>query len=554
MTSLNLIEVKELYKNKRILAVIPARSGSKGIPNKNIRIIADHPLVYYSINNGLKSKYIDTTIVSTDSVDVCTIARQMGVNVHDRKKELCDDESTLDDVIVDVCCVYCGYDYIVTLQPTSPTLKVDSLDRAIERVVDSEIDTLISAINKPHLAWSKTEDGGLIPLYEKRANRQYLPDYYIETGTFLICNVNNVKSGSRIHGKTEIFEISEDEAVDIDSFEDLKMAHEILSRKRVGIYVNGNNKRGLGHIYRILEIADELYSKPDIYYDIHQTDDKLFGKTTHNLIPVDGIVDLFEKCRGCDYSIFINDILSTSIDYMIGLKTVLSEKTKIINIEDDGEGAVEADAVINELFVQKNIRNAYCGEQYFICRKQFLFYEPIEIKEKAKKMFVCFGGADPQNYADRILRIVSSDEYREFEFVVALGKAKDNIEELMRYNDYDNISVYYDVRNMAELMSSCDFAIASRGRTCYELAILGIPTISISENEREMKHIFISDENGFTAIGEEPEDDIIIEYINMYFSMSKRARERYQKLLLGHNLRNGRENFKRILENLTDII
>ena len=94
----------------------------------------------------------------------------------------------------------------------------------------------------------------------------------------------------------------------------------MILQKKVAIYVNGNNKRGMGHIYRSLELADEFYSKPDIYFDRNQTDVSVFGKTTHKLIPVNGLNELLEKLKSTDYDIFINDILSTSIDYMIALR------------------------------------------------------------------------------------------------------------------------------------------------------------------------------------------------------------------------------------------
>ena len=85
----------------KILAVIPARAGSKGVPNKNIRIIGGHPLVYYSIKNALSSEYITDVIVSTDSEEVRIIATQMGATVKWRDEALCGDEITLDAVIAD---------------------------------------------------------------------------------------------------------------------------------------------------------------------------------------------------------------------------------------------------------------------------------------------------------------------------------------------------------------------------------------------------------------------------------------------------------------------
>ena len=123
----------------KILAVIPARAGSKGIPNKNIRIIGGHPMIYYSIQNAMKSEMITDIIVSTDSQDVRIIAEQMGVKVHWRKPELCADDVTLDAVIFDAIPRNEKWDYIVTMQPTSPTLKSKTLDCAFKYIIFSLI-------------------------------------------------------------------------------------------------------------------------------------------------------------------------------------------------------------------------------------------------------------------------------------------------------------------------------------------------------------------------------------------------------------------------------
>lgn len=354
---------------------------------------------------------------------------------------------------------------------------------------------------------------------------------------------------TRIGDNIDIFEIPEDECQDVDTFEDLRSVAAILERQKVAIYVNGNNKRGIGHIYRALEIADEFFVKPDIYYDINQTNSKVFGKTTHTLIPIDGIADLFNKCKEKQYTIFINDILTTSIDYMIGLRSVLPN-AKIINFEDDGEGIVKADLVFNALFHDNEYSQVYAGEKYYIAGKTFMFYEPIEIKEKVKKVFISFGGADPQNYSDRLLNMICKTEYKSYEFIVVLGRAKYNVDVLMEYNKYDNIKVLYDVSNMPELMVSCDIGITSRGRTGYELAILGIPSISMAQNKREEKHGFVCNENGFTYIGLNPADEIIESNLKMYLSMSKESRNRFHNMLLGHDLRNGRKRVMSLINGI----
>jgi spore coat polysaccharide biosynthesis predicted glycosyltransferase SpsG len=371
----------------------------------------------------------------------------------------------------------------------------------------------------------------------------------METGAFVISRAEVVTPETRIGKNVDIYELPSEESQDVDTFADLKRVEEILETPKVAIYVNGNNRRGTGHIYRALEIADEFYTKPDIIYDSNQTDVSVFGRTTHNLIPVDGIVDLFNRCKEENYTVFINDILSTSIDYMIGLRSVLPE-AKIINFEDDGEGAGKADLVFNSLYNESNFSHVYHGEKYYIAGKTFLFFEPIEIKSEVKKVFISFGGADPQNYTDRLLRIIQKPAYSRYQFVVVLGRAKMNIDELMEYNKYSNIEVMYDVKNMPEVMADCDIGITSRGRTAYELAILGIPTIAMAQNEREEKHGFICEQNGFTYIGRNPADEIIEGNLKMYLLLKQENRKRFQEKLLSHDLRNGRKRVMGLINSI----
>ncbi|MFR7522114.1 MAG: cytidylyltransferase domain-containing protein [Ruminococcus sp.] len=534
-----------------ILAIIPARAGSKAIPNKNIRSVNGHPMIYYAINNAIQSKYISDIVVSTDSEEVKIIANQMSVKCHWRKPELCGDAVALDSVVYDaVINEDKKYDFVITMQPTSPTLKVETLDHAIEYAMDNDLDTLISAINAPHLSW-RDENGKKMPNYEKRLNRQYLPANYSETGAFLISKSSVVNENSRIGKRVDIYEVSESEAVDVDNFIDLYAVGEILNQKKVAIYVNGNNLRGTGHIYRALEIADEFLIKPDIYYDLNQTDRDLFGKTTHNLIPVNGIFELFEIIKKQQYTIVINDILSTSLDYMIGLRSVMPVEGKIINFEDEGEGAGQADLVFNALYSEQNSEKIFGGEKYYIAPKLFMLYNPIELRKDVSRVFISFGGADPQNYTDRLLDIITSKEkYNKYEFIIAIGRAKNNVDALLQYNSYDNIEVLYDVRNMPDLMRKCDVSMTSRGRTAYELAMLGIPAIVLSQNKREEGHGFVCDENGFMYMGTNPSNHMIESTLDMYLSMPIEDRRNIQEQLLKADLKNGRKRVISMIQNL----
>ena len=221
-----------------------------------------------------------------------------------------------------------------------------------------------------------------------------------------------------------------------------------------------------------------------------------------------------------------------------------------MNFEDSGEGVLEADLVFNALLDEEEFPQIKAGEKYYISSKTFMFYKPIEIKEKVKRVFISFGGADPQNYSDRLLNVITKPEYESYEFVFALGRAKENVENLMKYNAYPNIQVLYDVSNMPELMSSCDVAVTSRGRTGYELAMLGIPAIAMAQNKREELHSFVSNENGFSYIGLNPDDEIIEGTLKMYLNMSQKTRQRFQNLLLSHDLSGGRTRVMRLINSL----
>lgn len=531
----------------KILAIIPARKGSRGIPNKNIRLLDGKPMVAYAIENALDSKFITDVIVSSDSKEIKSIAACFGVTYKEREEKLCADNVTLDEVVYDVIKDE-AYDIVITLQPTSPTLQSDTLDNAIQYFMEYNLDTLIAAVNRPRLSWVQ-KNGRIQPAYSKRLNRQYLPAEYAEAGAFVISKYEAINEYSRIGKKVDIFEIPEEEAIDIDDYSDLLYAEYVLQRKKVAIYVNGNQKRGMGHIYRSLDLADEFYCNLDIFYNKNQTCREMFGDTKHHLIPVENENEIITYVRKEQYKIFINDVLETSVEYMNSLKNAASDM-RIVNFEDEGEGVYKADLVINALYQEARYDNMKVGERYYIAPKLFLFYSPIQIKDTVQTVFISFGGADPQNYTQRIFDIITKEKYRSKDFVVAVGRAYEYVENAMIYNKYSNIQVYYDVDDMPGLMSQCDIAITSRGRTGYELALLGIPTISMAQNRREEKHGFVSAEHGFNYIGAAPSDTLIESNLDLYLNLNCNDRKELQKKLLCNDLKSGRKRVMSLINNL----
>ena len=147
----------------QILAVIPARGGSKGIKRKNLRLLDGRPLIYYQIQNALQSKYITDVVVTSDDEDILEYSSNFPVYLRKRPPELALDNVTLDPVIWDATMYMENilnkqYGIVVTLQPTSPLLKTTALDNAIEKFISEDLDTLLPVMDTTHLYWKDDKD------------------------------------------------------------------------------------------------------------------------------------------------------------------------------------------------------------------------------------------------------------------------------------------------------------------------------------------------------------------------------------------------------------
>ncbi len=168
-----------MFNNNKILVVIPARGGSKRILRKNIRLLADKPLISYAINIAKSSRYVDDVVVSTEDLETLAIAEKFGASVIRRSPDLAGDQIPIDPVVFDATVqkekqAFDEYDIVITLQPTSPLLKSETLDKAIEKFENLNIDSVISVIGDKHLSWGYNEaDNRYFPLYSERLNQQY---------------------------------------------------------------------------------------------------------------------------------------------------------------------------------------------------------------------------------------------------------------------------------------------------------------------------------------------------------------------------------------------
>jgi len=165
--------MQEMYKNKRIIALIPAKENSTRLPNKNIKPLLGKPLVAWSIESALRSKYIDEVIVSTDSELIKTISIQYGAKVLDRPKELCTPESHIKETIKHTI-KNIDTDYVLLMNPTSPLR--GNLDNFISEFDPKNYDCVASVEECKIYPWGISEI----------ANQQELKPFMWDTGSLYI--------------------------------------------------------------------------------------------------------------------------------------------------------------------------------------------------------------------------------------------------------------------------------------------------------------------------------------------------------------------------------
>ena len=539
---------------KNILVIIPARGGSKGIPRKNIRSLASKPLIYYSINTSLSSKYKPDVYVSSDDEEILSISEKLGAKTIYRSKKLAGDKITLDSVIFDAytqvkSIEHKTYDYIITLQPTSPLLTSESLDKAIERTISNpKIETTISANDDTHLTWLKEADK-YIPNYKARLNRQYLPAVYKETGGFFITRADIMSPENRIGKEVDLFLLNNGEEIDIDTYEDWNLCEYHLKRRTILFVVTGRKDIGLGHVFRSLQIANDILNHRLIFL-LEKGSELGFGiiKNKHYEVYIQKHENLTDDIKKIKPDIVINDILDTNEAYMLELKKT---DIKTINFEDIGIGSRSANLVFNALYPDKFIdADYYFGHEYFMARDEFLLSSKKQIEEKVSQVLITFGGTDPNNYTLKILDSIyeyCQNKQINIEVILGLGYT-----EKASLSKFKNVNILQDVKNISDYMLKADIIFSSAGRTVYEIACIGTPSIILSQNERENTHLFAREENGFVNLG------LAINYANdkllkQFIQLSNDVELRKQKsaLMLSRDVKKGR---KRVIRIINDFI
>lgn len=224
----------------KILSFIPARGDSKGIPLKNISMLNDKPLLFYTINASLNSNLITRTIVSTDNEKIAQTAIKLGAEVVKRPKRLADDKAVIEPAILHTLeYLKKKEDYkpeiILLLSNTSPLKTTVHIDEMLNKLIKSKFDSILSVCSFHHFQWSIQKDSSIKPINyspaTNRPNRQEMETPLLENGAMFATTFSAFKkSGARVSGKIGFYEMPLDCSYNIDSKKDLLHAEQLLNK------------------------------------------------------------------------------------------------------------------------------------------------------------------------------------------------------------------------------------------------------------------------------------------------------------------------------------
>lgn len=221
-----------MYRDKKILAVIPARGGSKRLPKKNIKMLGNRPLIAWTIERAKKSQLLDRIVLSSDDQEIINVAKRYGCEVpFVRPSYLASDEATSEDMLEHaIRSLGENYDYVVLLQPTSPFRSTEDIDNSVRLCIDSQapsVQSLTNVTDNPEWMFCVNEDGTIKKVCLKITSAVK----YVLNGALYVLDTEVFLQYKRImFPQTLAYLMPRERSVDIDTGEDFEYAEYLVSR------------------------------------------------------------------------------------------------------------------------------------------------------------------------------------------------------------------------------------------------------------------------------------------------------------------------------------
>jgi len=434
----------------------------------------------------------------------------------------------------------------LALSPYSPLLPAELIIQAIDTLMISEEAILKPVVRVPMRTGENNGQKGLEAIFSSER---------VET-EMLSTAFTAFRQSALIKGGTDKIADVLRWAIpntypEISSFRDWWVCEKLIKRRRIVFRVIGNEKVGMGHIYRALSLAHEI-----INHEI------LFVTDTENAVAVNKLAgydycletykpdEVVRRIVDLEPDLVVNDILATSLDDVIPLQ---EEGIRVVNFEDLGDGASLANLTFNELYDRPQIKgdNILWGHKYFFVRDEFHEAHIHRFRKRVSDILITFGGTDQHDLTRKVfLAINVLCMERGITIHIAVGGGYAGYDSLARLVDgFDHVTLTRSTGVISRIMEKCQIAITSNGRTVYELAHMNIPALVISQHDREKTHEFGCEDNGFLSLGlyrGEHTERVVIESLTRLLDD-----ERYRHDLFS---RTSRFDFSRNKQKVLDLI
>jgi spore coat polysaccharide biosynthesis predicted glycosyltransferase SpsG/CMP-N-acetylneuraminic acid synthetase len=492
-------------KRGDLVVVIDAPLHGEGLPRQAFRMLGEQTLLSHAI--ALASRVVHSNqqlLVLTDDDAVALRAERAKCRVHVHHPIDSGDarfEARLRPALVRDGGTP-GDHPVMLISLMTPLLTADDLSQGMELLAAEGCEWVLGLSEKEGHRWHPAGDepphldADLLAPARELMNSPRV--------RFVIARNASLLTGDTLgEDRPAVVTIPHDRALEIRSQQDLWICERLLSRRRIVFVVCGNQRVGMGHIYRVQQLAHEMNNHHTICVCTAGSDlaARVLAENGYETVSQDGA--LADAVLAQRPDLIINDFLDTPPDYMRALK---SAGKKVINFEDLGPGAQLADLVVNEVYREDaRLGNQCAGPDYFCIRDEFLHVNPKPFSKKVAQVLITFGGVDEANLTCRTLAVIADTAKTHgirINIVTGPGYSHSSIlRERIRALGNPDVTATSGTKRMSEYMAQADMAISSAGRTLFELASMRVPVIVMACNEREENHPFASSHGGFNYLG-----------------------------------------------------
>ncbi len=395
-----------MIPDARVVALIPARGGSKGIPHKNIQPLGGRPLLHWTLEAACLSEAIHEVFVATDDARIAAVAEDFGhpkVRVVTRSPETATDTASTESVLLEFACGW-QFDHVVLIQATSPLLQARDLDGGLQSYFKNKADSLLSVVRQKRFLWEADGTGLATPLNYLPANRPRRQDFdgfLVENGAFYVTGREALlTSGCRLSGKVMCHEMAEETYVELDEPSDWDTVGAMLAHR------SGRSAPSEDKIKLVLTDVDGVLTDGGMYYGKE-------GDTLKRFNTRDGMGMELLRNRGILTGIITREQTE-----------IVSQRAKKLQVDILIQGCQDKLPAFQQILAERNLKAsevAYLGDDLNdveVLAQAGYSAAPADAAEEAKNSahYVCSrkgGEGCFREFAEVILRRADESSYRQ---------------------------------------------------------------------------------------------------------------------------------------------